>query len=348
MTEITLPAKGLSGTEPHSFWYQALAPLAWKGQAAKGLCSIVRLPTRHWLSRMSGLMAREDDLMVVSIVVCTSNMASKRSDRDSYWWDAPCIPEEHQLRKQAIMNNINQTLAASKVTLICDRDLMDISISDLSIQTKETILAMFLVCDQNVRAWTYLESMRGRNQIQILCKNNATIHFEELVKDILQNGAVDLANLILTVPHALPQTVSGKLTQADEARGITYIEYLDLERAGSFLSHRPASRPGDDVVIWKSSYGREVARYRRNNFGGTRDSHSPGFYRPVLHVWICQVHPGRLHPPIVIQFLCWELIRACYPITTQLPHGRGRPNHFQGPVGTLDALRIYSPQAETR
>ena len=155
---------------------------------------------------------------------------------DSYWWDAPCIPKEHKLRREAIMN-INQTFADSKVTLVCDRDLMMIDASDVGIQTKQAIFTTFLVCDWNIRAWTYLESVRGRGRSHILCKDNKAISFQDIVKDIVHNGAVELGILCLTVPHAtMPQ--------------FRPAENMDVEPAGSVLSHRPASRPGDDVVIW--------------------------------------------------------------------------------------------------
>jgi hypothetical protein len=40
----------------------------------------------------------------------------------SYWIDTVCIPEEHELRMEAI-SHINETFSQSKITLICDRDL---------------------------------------------------------------------------------------------------------------------------------------------------------------------------------------------------------------------------------
>ena len=39
---------------------------------------------------------------------------------------------------------------------------MEIDISECTIVRKETILATVLVSDWNIRAWTCLESMRGR------------------------------------------------------------------------------------------------------------------------------------------------------------------------------------------
>ena len=54
--------------------------------------------------------------------------------------DTPCIPENHELQGEAI-TNINKVFYESKVTLVCDRDLMDIDIEDLTLTKKEWILA---------------------------------------------------------------------------------------------------------------------------------------------------------------------------------------------------------------
>ena len=155
---------------------------------------------------------------------------------DSYWWDAACIPEDHELRSEAIQN-INSTFSNSKVILVCDRDLMSIDISNPTIQIKESILATVLVCDWNIRAWTFLESLRGRHNIRLLCNNNATISFREIVQDVADFGSIDLGILGFTVPHMLPENAG-------------YIDTWSREEIGQVLSCRPASRQGDDVVIW--------------------------------------------------------------------------------------------------
>lgn len=49
---------------------------------------------------------------------------------NSYWMDTPCIPEDDELRSQAI-RGINDVFSNSKVTLVCDRDLMTINIAPL-------------------------------------------------------------------------------------------------------------------------------------------------------------------------------------------------------------------------
>lgn len=167
-------------------------------------------------------------------------------DCDSYWWDTACIPESHQLRKEAI-RGINQTFTRSKVVLVCDQDIMKIDISECTVWTKEMILTTVLVSDYNVRAWTYLESMRGRNQLYLLCRQNKCINFLDLVKDVWREGSIDIAILSLAARHMLPWDARSPPLVCDENIG--------LEIAGFMLSYRPASRKGDDLVIWSLLIG---------------------------------------------------------------------------------------------
>ena len=178
---------------------------------------------------------------------------------DSYWWDSACIPEDHDLRAEAI-RNINMIFAQSKVTLICDKDLMDVDISDLTVESEESILATVLVCDWNLRAWTFLESFRGRHQVYLLCKNQMTISFRELCLDVCHRGSIDLAIFTLTLGHMLPQGVDSEELQEWSTYQVPKLKgnlkasdvqtYIPRHIAGSYLSYRPASRKGDDVVIW--------------------------------------------------------------------------------------------------
>lgn len=160
---------------------------------------------------------------------------------DSYWWDSACIPEDHTLRSEAIQN-INSTFSRSKITLVCDKDLMRIDISNLTLKIKESILATVLVCDWNLRAWTFLESVRGRHNIHLLCKNNRTISFLRVVRDVFEHGSIDLAILSFTVPHMLP----GRVLVSKQGTSA----FMTKEESGQVLSYRPASRKGDDIVIW--------------------------------------------------------------------------------------------------
>ena len=66
---------------------------------------------------------------------------------DSYWMDTPCIPQNYQLRKEAI-NNINTTFAWSILTLVVDRDIMTIDVDQgISLETYELLLATLVVSD---------------------------------------------------------------------------------------------------------------------------------------------------------------------------------------------------------
>jgi hypothetical protein len=63
---------------------------------------------------------------------------------DSYWMDTPCIPESHDLRAESI-SKINSVFYHSRATLICDRDLADIDITNMTISLRESILATVCV-----------------------------------------------------------------------------------------------------------------------------------------------------------------------------------------------------------
>lgn len=168
---------------------------------------------------------------------------------ESYWMDTPCIPNDHVLRAESI-SNINKVFEQSKVTLVCDRDIMDIDITNLTIEIRESLLVTAMVCDWNLRAWTFLEAFRGRDSIHLLCKNNMVVSLRETVDIVRCHGSIDIALLLLAVPHMLPSQIkkdmpNSKITPSPVVNG-----FLPLESGGSLLSHRAASRPGDDIVIW--------------------------------------------------------------------------------------------------
>lgn len=199
---------------------------------------------------------------------------------DSYWMDTPCIPEEEPLRSECI-SNINWIFTNSKVTLVCDRDLMKIDISALTMEIRESILAVLLVCDWNVRAWTLLESMRGRNNIYLLCKRNHVICFQELLRTVHQEGRIDIAALFLTSQHLIPHPELDDYVLFPGSEGIATDEdkliqmgFVSVGEGAILLSHRHASRAGDDILIWsllvnqnaiknvedlwKSQFGKEI------------------------------------------------------------------------------------------
>jgi len=166
---------------------------------------------------------------------------ARRHNCDSYWIDTVCIPEDHIRRRQAI-KEINGIFGTSKVTLVCDRDLMKIDVADLTIQIAESLLVTLLVCDWNVRAWTLLEAIRGNQGLHLLCSRNQTISLKETLSLVCREGSIDLAILLLTTEHLLPCVPQPK----------------SLEVAGNLLSHRYATRPGDDIVIWSLLSGTTI------------------------------------------------------------------------------------------
>lgn len=122
-----------------------------------------------------------------------------------------------------------------------------------------------LVCDWNIRAWTLLEAIRGRQNIHILCKFNQVLSLRETLETVCREGSIDLAILFLTAQHLLPPEVSqdewflAKLLSDLKAQG-----FVSFEEASSLLSHRQASRPGDDVVIWSLLVGEQKFDSARN------------------------------------------------------------------------------------
>ena len=189
---------------------------------------------------------------------------------DSYWMDTPCIPTDHILRREAI-SYINAVFTESKATLICDRDLMEIEFEeDISVELRELILITTIICDWNVRAWTFLEAFRGRKSIYLLCKGNKTLSFKETVEIVHHAGGLDVAILLLTVPHLQPRvhrqndsdpTLADRYPKIRQHREMflpLYKGFLTLENSAMLLSHRSASRPGDDVVIWSLLLDEEV------------------------------------------------------------------------------------------
>ena len=154
----------------------------------------------------------------------------------SYWIDTVCIPEAHELRAEAI-RYINQTFMDAKITLICDRDLMSMRapVNEEDCDQIERLLCTLLVCDWNVRAWTFLESVRGRRNAHIMCANDVLLSVRDLVQGVLAKGALDIAAIALSAQHLLPQTG---------------INTFSITQASALLNHRHATRKGDDIVIW--------------------------------------------------------------------------------------------------
>jgi hypothetical protein len=184
--------------------------------------------------------------------------------------DTPCIPGLHKnqaLRTEAI-NKINEIFATSRVTLVCDRDLLDIDATNLTLELQESILAALLVCDWNVRAWTLLEAMRGRRNIHLLFKNDIILPLRQILETVLLDGSIDLAILFCTAQHLLPFQLAPN-HNANSYNRMLNGGYINVEEAGCLLNHRYATRPGDGVVIW-SLMCDEKASHSPEEFWKTR------------------------------------------------------------------------------
>ena len=178
----------------------------------------------------------------------------------SYWMDTPCIPSEKDLRWECV-SQITSVFATSAKTLICDKDVMTIDISKHTINAYESVLATLLVCDWSVRAWTLLEAMRGRAGLYILCLQNRIISLEKLLKSVHAKGRIDLVTLFLGRGYLFPpaantyfdlfpgEPITSELEQEMEDG------FLSISEAAASLSHRHATRDGDDLLIWSLLIG---------------------------------------------------------------------------------------------
>jgi hypothetical protein len=186
---------------------------------------------------------------------------TKAAGCDSYWIDTACIPSDHLLRKEAILE-INTTFLVGKLTLVCDRDLMAIDVSNLDLDKQELILATLLMCDWNLRAWTMLEAFKGWRNLHILCMDNKIVPVYETLQSILRNGQIDICCAFLGSTHLIPRMHRSNswalVGEEPETIQLGPARFLNVDKAGSLLSYRQASRPGDEIVIWSLICGSEV------------------------------------------------------------------------------------------
>ncbi|KFY04599.1 hypothetical protein V491_09298, partial [Pseudogymnoascus sp. VKM F-3775] len=174
---------------------------------------------------------------------------------DSYWIDAACIPSDKNLRSEAI-KTINPIFKHSKVTLICDRDIMSIDAQDLSPEKCETLVSVLLLSDWNTRAWTLLEAIRGNRAIHLLCKDNNPVALRDILSLLYNQGSITLCALLIGSPHLLP------MSEMDYNVG--------LERAGVMLSRRFTSNEGDAIIIWSLLCGNDMAETKPERFWKAR------------------------------------------------------------------------------
>ena len=98
--------------------------------------------------------------------------------------------------------------------------------------------------------WTYLESVKGRDNIFLLCKDDAVLSLGDILRTVYDKGNMSIAVLFLTAQHLLPRGPYSAPTGDTKAEGDHLWGGMEVEDAANNLSHRHASRPGDEVVIW--------------------------------------------------------------------------------------------------
>ena len=203
---------------------------------------------------------------------------------DSYWIDAACIPTDRKLRAEAIAN-INPVFRHAKVMLVCDQDIMQIDISKLTHSICETLLVTTLVSDWNTRAWTFFEAFRARQNIHLLCKNNAVVSLKEVLQTVCTSGALDIAILALAIGHAIPTFNDRDLNLPIVKGGYTRFKpgYLTVERSGRFLINRPVSHPGDDIVIWSLLMSEKTVFHDAETFWKNIQAAYPNHADEVIH-----------------------------------------------------------------
>lgn len=178
----------------------------------------------------------------------------------SYWMDSPCVPTDRTLRAECL-GQINAIFENSKVTLLADRDIMEIDILPHTLEAKESILAALLVCDWNVRAWTLLEGMRGRARLHILCRDNNVISLVDVLNAVLNQSCLSLVSPCLAAQHYTPTQPS---FPPDDPAGVS------IEQATCLLNHRHATKDRDVPMIWALVAGSATVIKAADEFWGQK------------------------------------------------------------------------------
>jgi hypothetical protein len=95
-----------------------------------------------------------------------------------------------------VIQNISKVFGESRLSLIY-HDLMDIDAlsANEDIHLEDAILATLLVSDLDVRLWTFLEAMRGRDNVHILCQNNRILSARDLFRKFSDMAGLALSYL---------------------------------------------------------------------------------------------------------------------------------------------------------
>ena len=114
-----------------------------------------------------------------------------------------------------------------------------------------------LICDWSSRAWTFLESNRGCDNI-LLCKDDLVASLRRIQATIRQWGDISTANLMLTTQQLVPtQGVPEHATSSDGSTSRAH-GFVSIHEASCLSGHRHASRENDEVIIWSLLCGDEA------------------------------------------------------------------------------------------
>ena len=268
-----------SGNEPKLKWNEASYRRVHGGRAVSVDPGIISGTTLNYCSASSRTLAishvwvhGQGGRPEVGINQCLHQKYCRIAQQlgcNSYWMDTVSIPQNHQLRREAI-SNINTVFLDSCAVLVCDRDLMQVDVSNMTLPLLESLLVGVLICDWNVRAWTLLEAVKGRAKLHLLCKNNQTVDLQDLLQRVCSQGRLDVAIFANLLRHMLlkwedsekPMIFPRKLGIPNFMRGLvsrrrrqTVEIQIPVGLGGVWLSHRPASRPEDEIVIWSLLLG---------------------------------------------------------------------------------------------
>lgn len=184
-------------------------------------------------------------------------------------------PDDQQLRSEAI-DHIKDVFYDSRCAVVIDKDLMTLNVAELTTELQESIVAAVLLSDWNMRGWTLLEALRGRKQVGILCQNNQILRFRDVLRHVCDHGRIDLAIFASLLPHLLPWAGDGVIPGPVSREIIP--NRIPLEVVGSWLSHRPVTRSGDDVQIWSLCLGPETTKITNAvDFWGKQKCVNTGF-----------------------------------------------------------------------
>ncbi|EAW14555.1 HET domain protein [Aspergillus clavatus NRRL 1] len=225
----------------------------------------------------------------------------------SYWMDSPCVPTDSELRTEAL-GQINDNFSNSKVTLLVDRDIMEIDIHPLTLQAQEAILATLVVCDWNVRAWTLLEGLRGRVRLHLLCKDNRIISLKDVISSVVLQSDLSLISPCLAIQYYTP-------THPEDAQFVPE-EVVTKEQATCLLNHRHATKDRDVTMIWSLVCG-------SNKIVKTAE----GFWKATVGQPVATGFLVSSAPRIKSQGLSWAPARP-----NLLPPTAGTPNEKPYPA----------------